>query len=102
MTNVTITSAEKMFYNAVAVVLEGSPYGMRLLFERLSKLNNNVFPGWVAAYEYLASGAADGGLGPQGRRGARKGSAPPKPYSENMPDVELEQENLEQRQIRLI
>lgn len=93
---------EKIFYNAVAVTLEGSPYGMRLLVERLKKLNDGVFPGWVAAYEYLASGAADGGLGPQGRRAGKKGGPPPKPYSENMADVELEQENLEQRGIRII
>jgi DNA processing protein len=92
---------ETVFYNAVAVVLEGSPYGMRLLVERLKKLNDGVFPGWVAAYEYLESGAADGGLGPRGRLG-KKGSAPPKPYSENMPDAEIEWENLEQREIQLI
>ncbi len=99
---IKITSvAEKMFYNAVAVTLEGSPYGMRLLVKRLSKLNGGIFPSWVAAYEYLASGAADGGLGSRGRLG-KKGSAPPKPYSENMADVELEQENLEQREIQLI
>jgi DNA processing protein len=93
---------EKMFYNAVAVVLEGSPYGMRLLVERLKKLNDGDFPGWQAAYEYLASGEADGGLGPQGRRAGKKGSAPPKPYSDNMPDVVLEQENMEQRGVRVV
>jgi DNA processing protein len=94
-------TTEKIFYNAVAVVLEGSPYGMRLLVECLKNLNDGIFPGWVPAYEYLASGDADGGLGVRGRLG-KKGSAPPKPYSENMSDVELEWENLEQREIRLI
>ena len=79
---------EKMFYNAVAVALEGNPHAMRMIMKKLAKQCGGTFPGWAAAYDYLADG------GTVGRMETRNSNA--------MPDPDAEWENLEQRGIRLV
>jgi len=91
------TNEEKIFYNAVAVALDGNPEAMRKIIAKLAKLNSGhsgsrenrgISPGWTAAYEYLADGGKIGRMEPK--------------TPSTMPDPDVEWENLEQRGIRLV
>jgi DNA processing protein len=50
---------EKMFYNAVAIALEGNPSSVRTLRKRTRKKGGNHFGEWQTAYEMLASKPRD-------------------------------------------
>lgn len=83
-----ILELEKFWYNAVMVAVDGNPGAMRALRTKLTKQNTDTFPGWAAAFEYLAS---DGKIGRMETR-----------TRATMPDPNEEWENLEQRGTHLI
>ncbi len=76
-------NTEKMFYNAVAIALEGNPSSMRTIKKKCRQLDGGLFGGWHMAYEMLAGGS---------HQTARR----------KLPHPEVEWEKLEHAGVRLM